>query len=199
MKAREVPPMYKALTDLEPYFPLFYDAFEAATDNSKNYFEDHTDPHDPYLHAHLVRHYVSRYLVKHNLNAQEYGQEQLANSGIQLLISPWFIRVKKSLRGAVPVPGSKKQQKYYQQELPKEFSEVYNLLLLWHANFKGDFQSISLIYPLAPDLAKWRAEIPHPALSKDIQATEQVGFNEIGDLDIEPLEEDDDDLEADGQ
>src|SRR5713226_4650914 len=100
--------MYKALKDLEPYFPLFYDAFEAGADDSKNYFEEHEDPHDPWLHAHLVRHYASRFLAKHNVAAQEYGQENLANSGIQLQIHPWFIRIKKSLRGSVPIPGSKK-------------------------------------------------------------------------------------------
>jgi len=71
--------------------------------------------------------------------------------------------------------------------------------LFYDASFKGDFQSISLIYPLTPDLAKWRAEIPHPALSKDIITIEQIAFDEIGDLEIEPLEDDDEDLEANEQ
>jgi len=199
VKAKDVPPMQKALADLAPYFQTFYDAFESGTDHSKGYFEGINAPHDPWLHAHLIRHWVKRYLIRHNVDAQEYEPEHLANSGLQLSIPPWFIRIRKSLRGAVPLPGSRKQYNYYQQVLPAEFGEMHNLLLLWNATVKGDFKGLSLVYPLSTDLAKWRAEIPHPAQSAGIITTYQTAFDELGDLDIEPLDEGDEDLKAEGQ
>ena len=198
MKAKDVPPMRKALADLSPYFQTFYDAFESGTDHSKGYFEGIDAPYDPWLHAHLIRHWVKRYFILHDVDAQEYDLEHLANSGIQLCISPWFVRIRKSLQGAVPLPGSRKQHKYYQQILPEEFGEMHNLLLLWNATPTGDFKGLSLVYPFSAELAKWRAEIPHPAQTASIMTTYQSAFDELGDLDIEPLGEGEEDLEAEG-
>jgi len=198
VKAKDVPPMQKALADLSPYFQIFYDAFESGDDHSKDFFKRMNASHDPWLHAHLIRHWVKLYFIQHNVDAQEYEAEHLANSGLQLSVLPWFIRIRKSLHGAVPLPGSRKQRNYYQQVLPQEFGEMHNLLLLWNATPTGDFKGLSLIYPFSAELVRWRAEIPHPAQSASIMTTYQSAFDDLGDLDIEPLEEGEDDLEAEG-
>ena len=88
----------------------------------------------------------------------------------------------------------------HQPLLPGDFREMHNLLLLWKANANGDFKGLSLVYPLSPSFMKWRAEIPHPAQLADISTLYQAAFEEVGDLDIEPLDEDEDeDYKAEGQ
>ncbi len=199
MKVKDVPPMQIALADLSPHFPTFHDAFESGTDHGKSYFEEQGFPYNPWLHADLVRNWVKNFLDKHDLKTQ-YEPENLANSGLQLGINIWFIRMRKSLRGAVPLPGrSKKLQAYYQQTLPEEFGDMHNLLLLWNASPTGDFKGLSLVYPLSKGVMKWRVEIPHPAESVHLTTTYQTAFDELGNLDIEPLEEEDDQSEAEGQ
>ena len=203
MKARDIPPMQTALADLSPHFSTFYDAFESGTDHGKGYFEKYGFPFNPWLHANLVRNWVKNILDKHDLKTQ-FESEELANSGLQLSINQWFVRIRKSLHGEVPSPGrSKALQAYYRQYrqllLPEEFSVMHNLLLLWHATSKGDFQGLSLVYPLSADMMRWRAEIPHPAQSTNILTTYQAAFDELGDLEIEPLDEGDEDIEAEGQ
>ncbi|SRR6266851_1814987 len=210
MKAKDVPPFHKALTDLAAYFPTFYDAFESGHDNAKGILEQLGDSSvDPWLHAHLVRHSVKLFLQKHDVDAREYKPENLAMSGLQFCVGCWFIRARKSARGAVPSPGrSSTLSAYYRQlTLPGEFSEMHNLLMLWHTNLAGDFQRLTLVYPLAPGMMKWKGAIPHPAKAIDEATTiSQPDFEDLGDLDIEPLTEGDEfltegdeDSEAEGQ
>ncbi len=201
MKAKDVPPFHAALADLADYFPVFYDAFESGTDHAKGYFEGLGADNDPWLHAHLIRHWVKRFLKqRRGVDAQEYQPENLAMSGLQFCIKSWFIRMRKSAHGEVPSPGrSRTLHAYYRQlTLPGEFSDMHNLLLLWNANVSGDFKGLSLIYPLSAEVMKWRLDIPHPAKSVDLETTYQPDFDELGDLDIEPLTEDDEDSQAEG-
>lgn len=205
MKAKDIPPMRKALADLSPYFPTFYDAFESGTDHAKSVLQGIPAPYDPWLHAHLVRHWVKCFLLQRGMDTEEYMPENLANSGLQLSLEGWFIRVRKSAHGEIPPPGrSRVQYCYYQQILPKEFGDMHNLLLLWNATAQGDFKGLSLVYPLSASLAKWRAEIPHPALTETAKTSYQSAFDEFGDLDIEPLgeeemEEEEENFTADKQ
>lgn len=199
MKAKDVPPLHAALADLSPYFLIFYDAFESGTDHAKGYFEGLGATHDPWLQAHITRHYVKLFLQRRDVDAEDYQPENLAMSGLQFCIKCWFIRMRKSARGEVPLPGSRRLHAYYRQlTLPGEFSDMHNLLLLWHASPNGDFKGLSLLYPLSADVMKWRVEIPHPAKSADIITTYQPDLDELGDLDIEPLTDDDEDIQAEG-
>jgi hypothetical protein len=199
VKAKDVPPFHVALTDLADYFPVFYDAFESGTDHAKGYFEGLNSRHDPWLHAHLMRHWVKLFLKGRDVVAEDYHPENLAMSGLQLCIKRWFIRMRKSEHGEIPFPGSRTLHNYYRQlTLPGEFKDMHNLLLLWHASAIGDFKGLSLIYPLSADVMKWRVDIPHPAKAIDEATTYQPDFDELGDLDIEPLTEDDEDRQAEG-
>ncbi len=201
MKAKDVPHFHEALKDLAPYFPTFYDAFEAAHDHVKDYLERLDAPFDPWIHAHLVRHYVKLDLLTHDVDASEYKPENLAMSGLQFRIGRWSIRMRKSVRGEVPPPGcSRTLVAYYRQlTLPGEFSELYNLLLLWNANLVGDFKGLSLVFPLTPDVIKWKVDIPHPAKTVDEAITIYQPDLDVGDLPIESLEEDDEALEEDDE
>ena len=200
MKAKDVPPLHAALADLSPYFPIFYDAFESSTDHAKGYFEGLGTTHDPWLQAHIMRHYVKLFLQRRDVGAEEYQPENLAMSGLQFCIKCWFIRMRKSARNEVPSPRrSRALQDYYRQcTLPGEFSDMHNLLLLWNASPTGDFKGLSLVYPLSADVMKWRVEIPHPAKSVDVSTTYQPELDELGDLDIEALTDDDEDIQAEG-
>ncbi len=200
--------MDEALSGLSSYFPIFYTAFEEGIAHAKNYFDERNDPYDRHLYAHLVRYWVKKYLNQHGLNA-EYEGEDLTNSGIQLTIKTWFIRMLKSSKGAMPAPGhSKKLQKYYQQVLPGDFSYMHNLLLLWHTTHVGEFTGLSLVYPFSASVVKWRAEIPHPATSAHIKTILQPKLDWMdetevsGNLEIEPLideNESENDSEAENQ
>jgi hypothetical protein len=206
VKAKEVPGMHKALVAISPYFRMFYSAFEASSDHGKAYFEQESDPFDLHLHAHLVRFKVQRFLDQHALKS-EVDPEDLTNGGIQLTIADWFIRIKKSSRGALPSPGrSWKTKNYYQQTWPGECGEMHNLLLLWHATSQGEFRGLSLVYPWS-GIEKWRYDIPHPAVSAG-RSTYQAEFDvdgnveEVGDLEIVALtdnEDNEEDSEAENQ
>lgn len=83
MKAKDVPPLHAALADLSPYFPIFYDAFESSTDHAKGYFEGLGTTHDPWLQAHIMRHYVKLFLQRRDvggrrISAREFGYERFA-------------------------------------------------------------------------------------------------------------------------
>src|SRR6266516_3798942 len=116
VKAKDIPPLHAALADLYPYFPIFYDAFESGTDHAKGYFEGLNAIHDPWLQAHLIRHWVKLFLQRRDVTAEDYQPENLAMSGLQFCIKCWFIRMRKSERGEVPSPGrSRILQAYYRQ------------------------------------------------------------------------------------
>lgn len=203
MKAKDVPPIQQALADLSRYFSMFYDVFEAGIDHGKSYFEWAHSPYNPWLHANLVRNYVKNSLDGHDLKT-DFESETLPNSGLQLTVKPWFIRIRKSLNGEIPSPGrSSVLQAFYKQGqllLPGDFSDMHNLLLLWKANAGGDFLGLSLVYPLSLSIMKWRVDIPHPAQSTELTTTYQATFEELGDLPIEPLEDaENDDLQAEEQ
>ncbi|GAC1359708.1 MAG: hypothetical protein NVS2B12_32990 [Ktedonobacteraceae bacterium] len=208
MKARKVSGMLEALRAISPYFLTFYTAFEDASRHGTSYFEQEGDSFDLHLHAHLVRFRVQRFLEQHDLKT-EIDLEDLTNSGIQLTIGNWFIRMRKSSHGAVPKPGrSIRSKSYYQdaypQSLSDEFGEMCNLLLLWHATPKGEFKGLSLVYPLA-GINKWRHDIPHPAEAAGGKIVYQAEFDEdgniedMGDLEIEPLIDNEEDSEAENQ
>lgn len=203
MKAKDAPPMCEALATLSNLFPTFYDVFESGTDHAKSYFETQKFPYNPWLHADLVRNWAKNALDGHNLKT-EFEPRNLANAGLHLTIKEYAIRIRKALNGEVPSPGrSVTLGQFYRQHsqllLPSEFSDLHCLLLLWKANNIGDFKGLSLVYPLSPNVMKWRAEIPHPAEQADIATTYQAAFEELGDLDIEPLEVDNDELQEEGQ
>jgi hypothetical protein len=191
VKVKEVPQVQVVLADLSPYFSTFYSAFEAASHNGRGYFEERSLNFDRWLYADLVRHWVKEALNQNALKA-EYEPQDLGNSGIQLMIKQWFVRVRKSLNGEVPLPGrSKRLQGYYRQlPLSEEFSDMYNLLLLWNTTPAGDFKNLSLVYPIAAGVAKWRVEIPHPAQVVQMTTLYQTEFDALGNLDIEPLGDD---------
>lgn len=188
MKVKDVPQVQVVLADLSPYFPTFYDAFESGSHNGRGYFEERGLNFDPWLYADLVRHWVKEALNQSALKA-EYEPQDLGNSGIQLMVKQWFVRIRKSLHGEVPLPGrSRRLQRYYRQlPLSEEFSDMYNLLLLWNTTQAGDFKNLSLVYPIAAGVAKWRVEIPHPAQVVQMTTMYQTEFDALGNLDIEPL------------
>lgn len=203
MKSKDNPGMHRALVTLSSLFPTFYDVFESGIDHAKSYFETHKFPYNPWLHADLVRNWAKNALDGHNLKT-EYEASNLANAGIQLTVKEYFIRIRKALNGEIPSPGrSVALSQFYRQcqqlFLSSEFSDMHNLLLLWKTNNLGDFKGLSLVYPLSANTIKWRAEIPHPAEQAEIVTAYQASLEEWGDLDIEPLEEDNDDLQEEGQ
>lgn len=198
LKAKDVPSMHAALLDLSPYISTFYEAFEKGIAHGKSYFDDINKSCDPHLQAHLVRYWAKKFLVQHDLNAKN-EREDLSNSGIQLSIKSWLIRIRKSTRGSMPTPGhSKKLAGYYKQTLPG-FDNVHNLLLLWNTTPAGDFIGLSLVYPLSATMLQWKADIPHPADAADTKTTWQpelenfIEVDEFGDLEIEPLDDEDND------
>lgn len=208
MKAKDVPPFQEALTDLSPFFSIFYDAFEAADAHVKDFLEQLKAPFDPWIHAHLVRHYVKLDLHQHDVDAQDFKPENLAMSGLHFRIGRWVLRMRKSVQGEMPSPGrSKTLDAYYRQRmLPGDFQIMHNLLLLWHATSVGDFKGLSLVFPLAPQVMKWKVEIPHPAKAADKPAIVYQPDLDVGNLDIEPVDgideslaDEDDDDKAEGQ
>jgi hypothetical protein len=195
VKAKDIPSLHLALKDLSHLFPTFYDGFESGIDHAKWYFDQINASQDPWLYAHLIRHWVKRELQRQNINAEDHRPEDLAMSGLQFRHGCWYVRLLKSQRGALPSPQSKRMREFYAQRqlyLSQEFQKIHNLVLLWHMDRLGDFQGLSLVIPLLKENAIGRVEIPHPAQSADqmIIHTQSVldedGYDEdaLGNLDI---------------
>ncbi len=206
MKAKDIPLLHEALVALSPHFLTFYSAFEDGFQQGKGFFEKIPAPCEPHLHADIVRFTVKRWLNESGLEAW-CEAEDLSNNGIQLALNKWFIRIRKSARGAVPSPGrSNRLKDLYQQVLSYDFDKHF-LLLLWHATPGGDFKGLSLVYPASANTERFRVDIPHPADAAHEKSiyTYQTSFDEsgnvedLGDLEIEPLNGEEDNSEAESQ
>lgn len=180
----DIPSPEDVLAVLRPYIPNIYNAFEAGVDHALEYDEVNGFELNPHLYAHHVRHFVRVRLTQPPLRIQDYEPENLANSGLQFSIGDYTFRVFKANKLEVPDPRrSKALLSFYQQNRTPTLPGMkgWNILILWHASPSGEFQDLSLAFPLAsaPDNWKWYESIPHPAISRPTITVNKPSFDEF--------------------
>lgn len=190
-----IPDSQKSLQDLQPITPLFYSAFEAATQNVKEFFEREAKQIDNWLAPCLVRYYAKGFLrnAGQDIDDEPYDlDDSLSNNGLCLSYGNYQIRIWKTSDGHLPVPGpSQVRQAFFNQQLSLGFPlpvGKINLAILWSASASYGLAGLALSCPRGGKETRasvqeyWSVPIPHPALSAMIPITDSSEI--LDDLDI---------------
>lgn len=178
-KLRDVGDMDTVLKTLQPYLPKIYEAIVRGTTQSTDLLEAENIDLELGLHASLTRAYVLRFL-RDPKSKFPYTIRQLNNNGLHTQVDDVVIRIRKAVDGKMPKPSTQELRDYYNQvngqlKLGGDFNKMTNLLVLWDCNHKGDFKNLSLIYPYAYNIERWRYRVPNPLTSSDTQSNETTG------------------------
>jgi hypothetical protein len=123
-------------------------------------------PLDPHLFPHLVRYQVCRLLRQEEFDASIIDDEDvppsvrvMAMSGIEIEFRNRKIKIWKSRKGGIPLPGRSASRKAFLQEnqvlfgSAGEFFKARNLVLLWDVDSTGDV-TLELVCPMPSDFKK---------------------------------------------
>jgi hypothetical protein len=163
---------------LEPLFPVIWRVMEHATQEARDYFEGRDEDRDAWLYPNLVRYHAKLGFDAEghkvtDIEAQPgFARDDLANNGLLLTLDGFRVRILKSDRGELPVPGASlaKQAYYSQPSLFEDPREVLNLVVLWDAP-GGVLGDLDLVCPKSGKTTRssvgehWAMPIPHPATS----------------------------------
>lgn len=143
---------------LSPLFPIIYSALDFGVLKAKEFFENQENSAgkniDLYLAPHLVRYHALNFLKQSGQDAREDNELSLDNipfNGIHINHGCYQIKILKSNKGDLPVPGhSRTRREYYDQRLIDfgngEPSDV-KLLLLWNVDRLYGLGVLSLAFP----------------------------------------------------
>ncbi len=198
-----VPDPDSALQKIVPLAPILYDAFEAAVQQAREFFDSRNLAVDPWLFANLVRFFVKQSLAGSGHDV-EYDLDDLANSGLRFAFEDWDIRILKAAwitvngesHRTLPTPGkSEAKQEFYQQQLAFHENAVgqlraitLNVVILWDVTSGWNFSGLFLACPKnggnyrASVETFWPiAQIPVPLPVATEQAEQQPDdLNELG-------------------
>lgn len=142
----------QTLRRIQPIVPILFDALQ---DGLNEGLDEHERKQirrsgDPHYFAHGVRRVVCERLRDKGLLVTDLEAEKsaLAMSGIQVLHNGAFLWVFRSAE-QVPLPTSKRKQRFYRQEPTLDGSD--NLLLLWHDTDGTLADPMHVIRPLGGD------------------------------------------------
>ncbi len=188
------------MKDLAVLFPLVYGAMDYAIAQTKDFFENQENAQDriidPYLAPNQVRFHAVKYLKRAGQDVQEDNDLSIANipnNGMHINFGRYQIKILKSSRGDLPVPGhSRIRQGYYSQDNlfnDDDPNMTINLLILWNAQI--DFNGLgvlSLACPKAGGVTResvahhFHCEIPQKLLYGVYNVSDEIQDSEIYDL-----------------
>jgi hypothetical protein len=166
----------RALDELQPLPSRIHGFLAEAVPIALQHFDEwapkkqNGDPTiDPHLFPHLVRWHVGRLLreAEYNATLTEEPPEgvapsirTMAMSGIEIDYRGRKLKVWKSRKGGLPLPGRSEARKAFLQENrvlfgadPSEFYNARNLVLLWDVDATGDV-SLELVCPMPSDFER---------------------------------------------
>lgn len=204
MEPNSVPDGDETLDRITPLPVVIRQAFEAGTQEAREYFAQRGEPVEPYLFANIARYRAVCYLREHTQALVEYAQEELNNNGIGLVFAGCYLRVWKARhwpgesKGHVPAAGhSHARQAFLSQhiQLPLFAEEDsldealrtvdVNLVMLWDVDRKHRLAELRLVMPKHGSIRStttfWDIPIPNPILTMGAQE----GSSFIEDLEIE--------------
>lgn len=162
----------KTLDELQPLPTKIYGFLQEAVPIALQHFEEWSpkkqngDPTlDPHLFPHLVRYHVCRLLKEADYEASlvEAREDSLppsirtmAMSGIEIVFRGRKLKLWKSRKGGIPLPGRSESRRAFLQEnrvlfgSTGEFFKATNLVLLWDVDGTGDV-TLDLVCPMPSD------------------------------------------------
>lgn len=193
------------MQELSPLFPSIYSALDFGAGKAKEFFEKQETLEgkniDLYLAPHLVRYYALNFLKRNGQDAREDNELSLDNipfNGIHINHGCYQIKILKSNKGDLPVPGhSKTRREYYDQRFIDfgngELQDV-KLILLWNVDMFYGLGILSLAFPKSGGItresvtAHWHCKIPEKMLYGKYMITDKITVEEILDLPIEKID-----------
>lgn len=192
MEPDSVPDGDETLNRITPLPIVIRQAFEAGTQEAREYFGQRREPIEPYLFANIARYRAVCYLRGHSQALVEYAQEELNNNGVGLIFSGCYLRVWKARHGVgeskghVPAAGhSHVRQAFLSQhiQLPLFAEEDslddalrtvdLNLVMLWDVDKKHRLSELRLVMPKNGNVHRtstyWDIPIPNPILAMGAQ------------------------------
>jgi hypothetical protein len=163
----------RALEELQPLPSKIHGFLQEAVPIALQHFEEwapkkqNGDPTlDPHLFPHLIRWHVCRLLrqAEYDATLTETGGESLppdirtmAMSGVEITHCGRKLKLWKSRKGGLPLPGRSESRKAFLQENrilfdagAGEFFKARNLVLLWNVDATGDV-ALELVCPMPSD------------------------------------------------
>jgi hypothetical protein len=211
MPTPKLPEFEEVQSDLKTLWPDVFEAFEAACQETRSFFDERDKPVDRALASNIVRYLVIQHLEKNGFDAvaEVVEREALANNGISLLVGRYHLRFRKATHGGVPAPGeSQTLQGFYGQQMTFAFpgidppappADIVNVLVLWDVTATYKFIGLSLACPVAGGEGQnsvslhWGpTELQHPAEQLSAEADEAADLAitaELGES-VEPVEDD---------
>lgn len=187
----------RALFDLQPLASRVYGLLEEAIPVAMRFFEDNGikkengEPRlDPHLFPHIIRWYVCKLLrdaeYDASLRFERDGEttspdiKTMAMSGLEIRFRGRTLKLWKSRKGGLPLPGRSESRRAFLQEnrvlFGNDVSDFYNarnLVFLWDVDDTGDV-SLELVCPMPSDFETddvsdwkypqlWSIAVPHAA------------------------------------
>ncbi|MBV8518796.1 MAG: hypothetical protein JO197_15480 [Acidobacteria bacterium] len=163
----------RALDDLQPLPSKIHGFLQEAVPIALQHFDEwapkkqNGDPTlDPHLFPHLVRWHVCRLLrqAEYDATLTEVTDDDtapsirmMAMSGVEILYRGRKLKLWKSRKGGIPLPGRSGSRKAFLEENrilfdanTEEFFNAHNLVLLWDVDGTGDV-SLELVCPMPSD------------------------------------------------
>jgi hypothetical protein len=173
----------RILSELQPLPSKIHGFLQEAVPIALQHFEEwapkkqNDDPTlDPHLFPHMIRWHVARLLrqaeyettlTETSIDDAPPSIRTMAMSGVEITHRGRKLKLWKSRKGGLPLPGRSASRKAFLQENrvlfdanPNEFFNARNLVLLWDVDSTGDV-SLELVCPMPSDferndIADWK-------------------------------------------
>jgi hypothetical protein len=195
-----IPEPKEVLDDLLEFLPVVCSALDYGVFQAREFFEAEGREIDRFLAPNLMRYHAKQLLLRHGHEAEDDNEmdvENVPNNGMYVTFGRYHIRILKSLRGDLPIPGqSMSRQLFYQQmalfsHVDGGTQENINLLLLWNVDSYYTLGELSLACPKSGKTSResvtshWHCKIPEDyLLGRPIPRTARELVEEIYDLPI---------------
>ena len=208
MTSANIPSFEEELNCLRPILPLLCEAIEYALGLTRQHFEDRGTAVDTDLAPHLVRYYAKQFLLEHRHLVDGLEVVDVPNNGLSIRYAGGALRVWKGDDVSLPLPGhSRRKLNFLNQQLGFSFGDQpeppapLNKMLLWSVDSEYELVTLYLSLPAGARLspqssyAYWTEPIPLTAML-ETEARRTHAPRRDDRLDLEPLEDDSDQVEA---
>ncbi len=193
------------MNELAQLFPVVYASLSYGTFQAKDYFDNQSYEEDKkidsYLAPHLVRHHALHQLKREGQDAYAdngISFNDIPFSGIHINFGRYQVKVLKSNKGDLPIPGhSKARMAYYDNQFfdwGDNDPSTVKLLLLWNVDSSYSLSVLSLAFPKSGGISRdsvsahWHCKIPKNILYGEYKADDEIQIEEIFDLPIERID-----------
>lgn len=194
----------EVLEELRRELALIYEALEAGTQVSREFFEERGRGIDRVLAPHIVRSEAKHFLENRGQRVEELEPETLANNGLLYHCGRFSLRILKAQDGVLPAPGPSERRQSFNGQQPTQQRlfgwaaassekevQIINLIVGWDTDRNYELTDLYLAFPKAGSVTKdsvetyWMVEIPLLSLSGGAEFPEKGSAEEeVEDLPI---------------